>query len=367
MLSFNYVWCYTRHTTPYLLTTDEILVAPIGKNEWQRVTSNEISMLELEDTNVRGRATHYQVRIHFNDGRPSLNASITRNQFIRQTIPFDPQQNYEEASVSLDSPGRPYCPGSSPVADNEFLEILPDLIRERPFSTPSPDERGNYPETFYEQLRNAARPLQKNLSACRNKLADLYNEHSIWRGLTRPQRAKATLAIIRQELFRLHQAEKIHPSIDEGTMTCIAWKENKQYYPETVNETFCRPWSKKWNRPKSAAHGLGQSTSGTFHDLHERGHFKDFLPEYDSNSKIRKQNFYSINQRPVLQIKIFAHTLNEKRRISKSLDGAIGKYDNSDSCYVKKINYCKACLQQARSGDQRTDCILREEPECKEL
>ena len=227
-LSLNYVWCYTGLATPHLITTDDILVAPIGKNEWQKVTSNEVAMIELENTRVQGRPTHYRVRVHFNDGRPSLIASVTQNQFIRQMTPFDPYQFHEEVNVSLDPPARADCPGCHPPeGHDEFLEILPDLIRERPFSIPSPDESGNYPETFYEQLRNAARPLQNNLSACLSRLEDLYNEHSIWKGLTRPQRATATLAIIRREFDHLRQSDKIHSSIDEDSMVCIAWKEKQ--------------------------------------------------------------------------------------------------------------------------------------------
>ena len=84
---------------------------------------------------------------------------------------------------------------------------------------------------------------------------------------------------------------------------------------------------------------MGQITSGTFYDLHDRKRYKDFLPEYDDNSKIKKQRFYAINNRPVLQIKILAHTLNEKRRISNSLEEAIGKYDDSDICYIKKNTF----------------------------
>ena len=294
----------------------------------------------------------------------------------------------EEVDAVLDPPRRPVCPGSRAVDDNEFLHILPDILKGNPLSIPTPDERGRYPETFYEQLKNAARPLQNNLNACLGRLEGLYEEHSVWKDLTRPQRARATLAIIRQEVRRLRNANKLYtkkeeidrllkdnkplpPLIDEDTMACIAWKENKSYYPEAVNYSFCEPWNPKFNNPYSLAHGLGQITSKTFRDLHEGGHFYDYLPEYNDDRKIRLQRFYAINNRPVLQIRIAILTLNEKRGWSGSLDNAILNY-NSKPCYPKFINYCKACLRRARSGGENSesqliDCMLREEPKCSDL
>ena len=234
----------------------------------------------------------------------------------------------------------------------DFLQTL-HRIEERPFSLPTPDEQGRYPRTFYQQLREVADRHRHDTSSCLNELNKLYAEHSVWKDFHYTQKATMVLAIIRREIARLRQSNQAQATLNEDTMACIVRKENPFLIPEKVNFTFCEPERNKHGRPLSAAFGLGQITSGTLYGYHQKGFFDEFLPQYVNKRNIKRQIFYAINNKPVLQIRMSTIIMNELLK-ENSLEEAIDKYDNyGKSQYMKDFRSCRACFQkQKENGDE---------------
>ena len=241
--------------------------------------------------------------------------------------------------------------GQDGDADADFLYTL-HYMEERPFSLPTPDEQGRYPVTFYQQLREVADRHRHDRAACLNELNKLYNEYSIWKDLHYKQKATMVLAIIRREIDNLRQSGEAQATLNEDTMACTMRQENPSLIPEKVNFTFCEPERNEYGRPLSAAYGLGQITFGTFYRYHRGGHFDEFLPQYESDRDIRRQTFYAINDRPVLQIRMSTIIMNELLK-ENSTESAIDKYSNYGKSQYRSMRSCRACFKREKEhGDE---------------
>ena len=185
-------------------------------------------------------------------------------------------------------------------------------------------------------------------SVCLNELNKLYAEHSVWKDFHYTQKATMVLAIIRREIASLRQSGQAQVALDEDTVACTVRQENHFLIPEKVNFTFCESKRNQYGRPLSAAHGLGQITSGTFYRYHREGHFDDFLPQYVNDRDMRRQTFYAINNKPVLQIRMSTIIINELLK-ENSLENAIDKYSNYGKSQRMDMRSCQACFQKQKA------------------
>ena len=367
LLSSHCVWCYTSVTTPYLIAADDILVAPIEKNEWQKIASREVAMIELKSTRVKGRPTHYKIKIVFRDGRPSLVASINRHQFERKTTPFDPVRISEEVNVVLDSLARPNCP--EPVVSESpppSLSASPRIPLSQSINSayyvdePLSDPQDISDQTQYERIRTQTYrdARESGPKTCRANLRKWYRENSVWKDLSKYNRALNVLALANQNIGMLRQKNALSPGLTPSVLACIVRNESSSFYPESVNYTFCNPRRNKYGSPFSSAHGLGQCTSTRFRDLRRRGIINE--PPYSNDKDVERHYFLEMNSRPGMQIKMMALDFNHMLK-RKNLTSAVAEYDQDrHSSYLKKFRQCQQCFVRHRtSRAQIEECMLK--------